>query len=239
MDTTWLVTPLWYLSLQGNSHDDNNTQQSDDRSQIWSQCSVYARHPGFLKALWRRINSIQLKMRESSRMNWLISVILMLEFHGNNGRRKRVMRSETLRVNAFVCFINRIRVMRYRWGTDSANKRKRGKTERAAHKNREVDWPEIRDWKKNTKEKLADGYTQKHRATEGCSVLYLSSGGLWSGHIFQPTGSLSLPLPPTCPVSTDSNQKNTATLSMKTNRKANWTALFTSDATAVPFLLYF
>lgn len=58
-------------------------------------------------------------------------------------------------------FTNRIKVMRYWWGRDTANKgkgekkkkRAANRKERVTDENREVDWPEIIDWKRQTKEK--------------------------------------------------------------------------------------
>lgn len=58
---------------------------------------------------------------------------------------------ETMCVHVFVSCINRIRVMRYWWGTDTANKRRRKKKraknrkEGTSDKYREVDGPEMGD----------------------------------------------------------------------------------------------
>lgn len=53
-------------------------------------------------------------------------------------------------VHVFVSNINRIRVIRYWWGTDTANKgggkkRAKNRKEGTSDKNREVDGPEMRD----------------------------------------------------------------------------------------------
>lgn len=61
-------------------------------------------------------------------------------------RKRKGMHGKTMCVHyVFFCFINRIRVMRYWWGRDSANngrgkkKKTKNRKERATDKNREVD----------------------------------------------------------------------------------------------------
>lgn len=94
--------------------------------------------------------------------------------------------------------------MRYCWGRGTTNK---GEKKDYDDYKRKSDGQKKRGGLTRTKEKVADR-----------GVFYFGSGGIRSGHIFQPTGSVSLALPLSCSVST---KKYTLKISTKTNRKTN------------------